>query len=109
MDIKSPLNKYEQTVCRRIDIGKISESIEFIMSCGVEYEFRTTVVRSQLDILDFENIGKTLKGAKRYYLQKFVNSTTLDPSFKDCTTYSDTEFEQIKNLLDIYIENVYIR
>ena len=64
MDIKSPLNKYEQTVCRSIDIGKISESIEFIMSCGVEYEFRTTVVRSQLDILDFENIGKTLKGAK---------------------------------------------
>ena len=109
MDIKAPLNKYKNIVCTNTDTAKIQKSIDFIIHCGIEYEFRTTVVKSQLDFKDFENIGKTLTGAKRYYLQKFVNSTTLDPSFKDCTTYSDTEFEQIKNLLDIYIKNVYIR
>lgn len=109
MDIKSPLNKYEQTVCRRIDIGKISESIEFIMSCGVEYEFRTTVVRSQLDILDFENIGKTLKGAKRYYLQKFKSDITLNPDFSKEQTYTDMEFEKIQSILKSYIDEVLIR
>ena len=109
MDIKSPLNKYEQTVCRSIDIGKISESIEFIMSCGVEYEFRTTVVRSQLDILDFENIGKTLKGAKRYYLQKFKSDITLNPDFSKEQTYTDIEFEKIQSILKSYIDEVLIR
>ena len=109
MDIKSPLNKYEQTVCRSIDIGKISESIEFIMSCGVEYEFRTTVVRSQLDILDFENIGKTLKGAKRYYLQKFRSDITLNPDFSKEQTYTDMEFEKIQSILKSYIYEVLIR
>ncbi len=109
MDIKSPLNKYEQTVCRSIDIGKISESIEFIMSCGVEYEFRTTVVRSQLDILDFENIGKTLKGAKRYYLQKFRSDITLNPDFSKEQTYTDMEFEKIQSILKSYIDEVLIR
>lgn len=109
MDIKSPLNKYEQTVCRSIDIGKISESIEFIMSCGVEYEFRTTVVRSQLDILDFENIGKTLKGAKRYYLQKFRSDITLNPDFSKEQTYTDMEFEKIQGILKSYIDEVLIR
>ena len=109
MDIKSPLNKYEQTVCRSIDIGKISESIEFIMSCGVEYEFRTTVVRSQLDILDFENIGKILKGAKRYYLQKFKSDITLNPDFSQEQTYTDMEFEKIQSILKSYIDEVLIR
>ena len=109
MDIKSPLNKYEQTVCRSIDIGKISESIEFIMSCGVEYEFRTTVVRSQLDILDFENIGKILKGAKRYYLQKFRSDITLNPNFSKEQTYTDMEFEKIQSILKSYIDEVLIR
>lgn len=109
MDIKSPLNKYEQTVCRRIDTAKISESIEFIMSCGVDYEFRTTVVRSQLDILDFENIGKTLKGAKRYYLQKFRADITLNPDFSQEQTYSDKEFEHIIKILSNYVQSVFLR
>ena len=109
MDIKSPLSKYEQTVCRKIDIEKIKDSINFIMSCGVDYEFRTTVVQSQLNYNDFENIGQTLKGAKRYYLQKFRPDITLNPEFSKEKTYTDNEFNRIRDSLTNYIEEVFVR
>ncbi len=109
MDIKSPLEKYSQITCRKIDTQKIHQSIKYIMSCGVDYEFRTTVVRSQLDEEDFESIGKLLKGAKKYYLQKFVNTHTLNPDFINETTYTDEEFMKIKEILNKYIDTVFVR
>ena len=99
MDIKAPVEKYHLITNTCTDIEKIKESIDFIMNCGVDYEFRTTVVKSSLDEKDLENIGKTIKGAKRYYLQKFVATKTLNPAFAFETTYSTQEFEHIKSLL----------
>ena len=109
MDIKSPLEKYSNVVGRNVDILKIQESIDILMQCGVDYEFRTTVVKSQLTTKDFEKIGYLLSGAKRYYLQKFVNKTTLDFDFKYEQTYSDEEFKIIKDGLLKYMSQVYVR
>lgn len=109
MDIKAPLEKYTDVVCRNVDILKIQESIDFLIQCCVDYEFRTTVVKSQLTINDFEKIGYLLSGAKRYYLQKFVNTTTLNFNFKYEQTYSDEEFTTIKKLLSPHISQVYVR
>lgn len=109
MDIKSPLEKYSNVVGRNVDILKIQESIDILMQCGVDYEFRTTVVKSQLSINDFEKIGHLLSGAKRYYLQKFVNKTTLDFDFKYEQTYNDEEFKIIKDVLLKYMSQVYVR
>lgn len=109
MDIKAPLNKYHKAANTDINTDKIVESIDFIVNCNLDYEFRTTVVKSQLDEKDFENIGKLIKGAKRYYLQKFVNARTLDPKFSEEKTYSDLEFEKIISILKNYIQEVYVR
>ena len=83
MDIKAPLEKYSAVANWNGDVENIRKSIDMIMNSGVDYEFRTTVVASQLDEKDFENIGKLLNGAKRYYLQKFVPSKVLDSRFLD--------------------------
>lgn len=109
MDIKSPLEKYSNVVGRNVDILKIQESIDILMQCGVDYEFRTTIVKSQLTTKDFEKIGCLLSGAKRYYLQKFVNKTTLDFDFKCEQTYNDEEFKIIKDVLLKYMSQVYVR
>ena len=109
MDIKSPLEKYSNVVGRNVDILKIQESIDILMQCGVDYEFRTTVVKSQLTTKDFEKIGHLLSGAKRYYLQKFVNKTTLDFDFKYEQTYNDEEFKIIKDVSLKYMSQVYVR
>ena len=109
MDIKSPIEKYSDIVCCNVDVEKIQKSIDYIMQCNIDYEFRTTVVKSQLDISDFDKIGQLLHGAKRYYLQKFVNKTTLNPNFRLEQTYSDEEFKVIKNILKKSVSQVFVR
>lgn len=78
MDIKNSKEKYAETVgIKDFDISHIEESVSYIMSCGVDYEFRTTVVRELHEIQDIEKIGQWIKGAKRYFLQNFVDSGNL--------------------------------
>ena len=95
MDIKGPLEKYQKISSSQIDTEKILKSIKLIKNSGIDYEFRTTVVKSQLKIEDFENIAQMLKGAKKYYLQKFVPAKTLNPDFTKENTYSENEFAVI--------------
>lgn len=95
MDIKAPFEKYSEITCSNIDIEKIKKSINLIMNSEVDYEFRTTVVKSQLCIDDLVEISEIIKGAKKYYLQKFIPSKPLNQKFVSETTYTDTEFENI--------------
>lgn len=109
MDIKAPLEKYYDIVRIKVNQDKILESISLIMNSNVDYEFRTTVVKSQLSYTDFEKIGELIKGAKRYYLQKFVPSKILDNNMKNEVTYANCEFETIVEILQKNIPNVYVR
>lgn len=109
MDIKAPLEKYPLIVRTHIDVEKIKKSIEILMKSGIEYEFRTTVVSSQLSYDDFEKIGQLIRNAKKYYLQKFIPSKVLDASFYDMQTYSDKDFKNIMNILSKYINHVELR
>ena len=89
---------------------KIEESINIIMSSDIDYEFRTTVLPVQIQIEDFDSIGKFIQGAKRYYLQKFVvQSEILDCSLKEEKNYTDIELKYIKEKLQNYIQFVEIR
>ena len=109
MDIKSPLEKYDQIKGIKIDTALIKQSIDLIMKSDTDYEFRTTVVRTQLNLDDFEKIGELLATAKRYYLQKFIPSKVLNEEFKNAQTYTDDEFEKIINILSLKINNVKLR
>lgn len=75
MDIKNSPDKYPQTAgIDIVDMEKIKSSIEIIMSSSVDYEFRTTVTKELHTPEDFVEIGKLIRGAKRYYIQNFVDS-----------------------------------
>lgn len=109
MDIKAPFEKYSKVCASNVDTDKIRQSIKLLKTSNLDYEFRTTVVRSQLSFEDFENIAKLIKGADRYYLQKFVSNLTLDKKFEHETTYSDSEFERIKEIFKPYVKEVFVR
>lgn len=110
MDIKAPLTKYKKIIDTDIDIAEIENSIDLIMSCGIDYEFRTTVTEALLTVEDFEEIGATVEGAKKYFLQNFVYSKILDEGFKDAKPFTHTELDRVaKILLDHGIEQVHIR
>lgn len=109
MDIKAPIEKYSEIAGAQVDTENILRSIELLKTSKVEYEFRTTVVKSQLCIEDFDKIGVMIDGAQTYYLQKFVPSKTLDTSFMNEKSYSDEEFVEIKKRLEKYVSNLFIR
>ncbi|MDD7740917.1 MAG: anaerobic ribonucleoside-triphosphate reductase activating protein [Fusicatenibacter sp.] len=108
MDIKNAPARYGETAgVTSIDLLKINESVEFLKSGAVDYEFRTTVTRELHGKAEFEAIGKWLAGAKRYFLQNYRESEqVIHPVFSG---YSKEQLEQFCAILDRQIEQVEIR
>lgn len=78
MDIKNSPALYPLTAgVPELDLGPIRESVAFLLEGTVDYEFRTTVVREFHDGDSFRAIGPWLAGAKRYFLQSFVDRDTV--------------------------------
>ena len=109
MDIKAPFDKYHDVIKTKIPLENIKESIDLLLKNKVDYEFRTTVVKEQLNFEDFEKIGQLIKGAKKYFLQKFEPTKTLDSKFVEYSTYSNLEFEAICGILQPYVKTVKVR
>ena len=99
MDIKGPLRKYEFIANVKVETAKIRRSIELIAASGIEYEFRTTVVRSQLDRADLFETAQLLNRGL-YLLQPFVPTKCLDPRFLAEESCSPEEFADIRRLLE---------
>ncbi len=108
MDIKGPLERYQEVAAYPVDVAAVQETIELLKSSGIGYEFRTTVVKSQLAPEDFVKIGELVKGAPRFALQRFRPGKTLHPAFRHETTYSDEEFEQLKTVMERYVDECVI-
>ena len=82
------------------DIAKINESVEFLMSGAVDYEFRTTIVKELHNADDIQDIVSWIKGAKKYYLQGFIDSGDLI-----CSGYSGYNKNDLENMLNIAKNN----
>ena len=108
MDIKNAPNKYGKTIgIEGYHLENILQSVDFLMSGVVPYEFRTTVVRELHKRDDFAAIGRWLKGAERYYLQGFVDSGDLiQPGLRG---YTKDIMEQALEIVRKNIPNAKLR
>lgn len=95
MDIKNSEEKYSLTAGVEGDCSEVFESIDFIMSSGVDYEFRTTVVKELHTVEDIESIAKRIAGARRYFLQSFKDSGDLI-----CPDYSAHSEEILREMVE---------
>lgn len=78
MDIKNAPDKYGVTIgIEEYDLENILQSVDFLLSGSIPYEFRTTVVREFHKREDFAAIGRWIRGAEKYYLQSFQDSGDL--------------------------------
>ena len=107
MDIKASLSDYGR-VCNvaDIDTALIKESVDFLLSGAVEYEFRTTAVAEFLTDECVSGIASLIKGAKRYYLQGYVESEyvpdkTLHPVPKEKLLQYVQELSEYIDLVEI--------
>ncbi len=74
MDIKNSKEKYSLTAGAEVDISNIEKSVDFLLLGKVDYEFRTTVTDGLHTVEDIAEIGRWIKGAKKYFLQNFTDS-----------------------------------
>lgn len=109
MDVKAPLEKYSSVVNAQVHIEDVCQSIRLIIKSKIPHEFRTTVVSSQLTTNDFSIMAQEVRGAKRYVLQKYRPTKTLQGLFPEEKTYSDEEFLRIAKTLEKDIPLIVIR
>lgn len=107
MDIKNSPGKYPLSCGADVDISAVDESVKLLMNSGVDYEFRTTVVAQLHSDEDFTAMGDWILGAKRWYLQNFVDSGGLISSGLSAAPKAD--MERFAELSRPFVENVEIR
>ena len=77
MDIKNAPAEYNKTAGCSVDMEKIEESKDFLLTGTCDYEFRTTVVKGIHTKESLIAAAKWISGAKEYYLQQFKDSGNL--------------------------------
>lgn len=72
MDVKNSPEKYAHTVgVQNVDMSKILNSIQLLKDSGIDFEFRTTLIKEFHTSDDVQKIAYLVSGAPRYFLQKY--------------------------------------
>ncbi len=108
MDIKAPLEKYKKIVGEKVNLEDIQRSTELARSAP-DYEFRTTVLPSLLSSKDILSIGRWLQGSKKYYLQQFKPTKTLNSAFMNAKPFDWEKLVKLRGLLEIFFDKCEIR
>jgi pyruvate formate lyase activating enzyme len=98
MDVKNCPEKYALTAdADESIVERVDESIKFLLSSVIPYEFRTTVVKEFHDAESFQQIAKWISGAEAYYLQSFVDSDEVLE--KGLHAYEPEELEAFRQMI----------
>lgn len=93
MDVKGPLDRYDDIAGVKVNPRLIEESIDLVIQSGVEYLFRTTFPKPLLGEQDIPGLLALVQKADHFHLQPFVpQEKILDPSLLDKAHYGDEEF-----------------
>ena len=108
MDIKNSPAKYAVTCgVDHLDMGPIRESIALLMNGSTDYEFRTTVVAEFHEAADFEEMGRLIAGAKRYFLQCFTDRDSVP--FGNLHAPSVEQLQAYAQIARKYVNDVQLR
>ncbi|NLK28465.1 MAG: anaerobic ribonucleoside-triphosphate reductase activating protein [Clostridiales bacterium] len=108
MDIKNSRENYNLSIgLEHFPMDKINESVNYLLSSPVEYEFRTTIVKEHHTEQDILSIGQWIKGAKAYYLQSYRDSgEIISPGL---SSHSKDTLMHYVQLLTPFVDKVQLR
>lgn len=109
VDVKTSPEKYPFLTSMPVDFSRIKETISMIKDSGVEYELRTTCIPYFVTLEDFARIKREVGTVRNYYLQQFVNDTTLDESLQDCLPYTVDMLEYFRDYVSTFADYAAIR
>lgn len=108
VDIKNTSGKYAKTIgLDQYRLDAIEKTVNYLLEDHVDYEFRTTVVEEFHDVEDIEEIAKTIKGAKAYYLQNFRDADSVIE--EGMHSVSHDTLLKMKEAAEKYLDHVEIR
>lgn len=108
MDIKNSFEKYAETSGQKsFDLSPILESIDFLMSGTIDYEFRTTVSSPLHTVSDIEKIAQHIVGAKKYFLQNYVDSGHI--LGKNLSPIDEKTLAEMEKTAQKYVKTAQIR
>ncbi|MEO0102328.1 MAG: anaerobic ribonucleoside-triphosphate reductase activating protein [candidate division WOR-3 bacterium] len=111
LDIKTALNpiKYQLATGRKVEIGLIERTLQFLLAGNLDYEFRTTLVRKIVGEEEISEIGKKIKGGKRYYLQQYIPERARQKDFRKVLPYTKEEAAGLLRKVKRYVKEVKLR
>lgn len=97
MDIKNSEPCYQKTAgVSDLKMENILKSVELLKSGAIDYEFRTTLVKGHHTKASITKMATWLSGAKRLFLQQFVDSgNCLTPGLEKIEKPQAEEFAKI--------------
>lgn len=108
MDIKNAPSEYDKTAGCSVDMEKIEESKDFLLTGTCDYEFRTTVVKGIHTKESLIAAAKWISGAKEYYLQQFKDSGNLiaPDAFEP---FDENEMHELADAVRPFVPTVEVR
>lgn len=108
MDIKNSLARYGETIgVPSFDLAPIKESISFLLSDTVPYEFRTTIIEEFHSEKDIREMAELIRGAKRHFLQLYIDSENcIEHGFHAVSLEKARTF---RDILASYVDYVALR
>ncbi len=108
MDIKNCRENYLKTAGKgNFDLNKIDESIAFLKTGVVPYEFRTTLISGHHTADNIKKMGAWIEGADKLYLQHFVDSGNCIK--EGMSEIPQEQAEKFKAILEKYVKHVHLR
>lgn len=108
VDIKNSKNMYSKTIgLETFDLSPVERLVNFLIHSDYEYEFRTTLINEFHTEESIKEMGIWLIGAKRLFLQHFVDSQFVPD--KTLTEVERKNALGFRRILEDYIKEVKLR
>ena len=107
MDIKNSIERYCETSGKDVDTDSIIESIELIKGCGIDHEFRTTVVKDFHTEDSIRKLTSLIENEKKYFLQAFKESENV--MVQGLNGFSAGELQKLLEAARTYVPDAQLR
>lgn len=109
MDVKHDPLQYDEITGAPVDPDDLATSRDLLLSSGIDYEFRTTVVPQFHDDAAIEAIARFCAGASRFFLQRFCPAGVFEPSLRHGPSPTIELLRRFKQIVGRFIVNVKLR
>jgi pyruvate formate lyase activating enzyme len=98
VDVKCSPGRYSEVTDLDDAADKLRQTIRWVISSGVDHEFRTTVVPGLVGADEVAEIAEMIRGTTCYVLNEFRSHKTLDPRLRLVEPYPRAVLEEFEHI-----------